>query len=138
MTYDKDKKYPLFISHCWNYNEQYYKVEEWIDESDITWKNMSIPAHDPKQTHSNRELEQMIDNNIKNSSLFIIIAGMYVPQQNRIWINKEIEIAQKYNKPILAIKTWGNERTPTIIQEVADKLVNWQSSSAVNGIKELL
>jgi hypothetical protein len=138
MTFDKNKKYPIFISHCWDYNTQYYTVEEWINESDIKWKNMSIPAHDPKQTHSDRELEQIIDNNIKNSSIFIIIAGMYASQQNRNWINKEIEIAQKYNKPLLAIKPWGNERTPSKIQEVAAKLVNWQSSSAINGIKELL
>ena len=132
------KMYPLFISHYWDYKDAYYTVEGWIDDSDISWKNMSIPAHDPKQTHSDRELEQMIDNNIRNSSIFIIIAGMYVSQENRIWINKEIEIAQKYNKPILAIKPWGNERTPTKIQEVADKLVNWQSSSVINGIYELI
>ena len=138
MSYEKDKKYTIFISHCWDYRSAYYTVKEWIDDSDITWKDMSIPAHDPKQTHSDSELEQMIDNKIRNSSLFIIIAGMYVSQQNRVWINKEIEIAQKYNKPILAIKPWGNERTPTKIQEVADKLVNWQSSSVINGIKELL
>lgn len=138
MVFDRNKKYPLFISHCWDYNDAYYTVEKWIDESDINWKNMSIPAHDPKDTRSDRELEQVIDNNIRNSSLFIIIAGMYVSQENRTWINKEIEIAQKYNKPILAIKPWGNQRTPTKIQEVADRLVNWQSSSVINGIKELL
>ena len=138
MTYDKDKKYPIFISHCWDYNEQYYTVERWIDESDINWRNMSIPEHDPKDTSTDKELEEKIDNNINNSSLFIIIAGMYVPQKNRPWINKEIEIAQKYNKTILAIKPWGNQRTPTIIQDIADKLVNWNSSSVIDGIKELL
>ena len=138
MVFDKNKKYPLFISHCWDYNEEYYKVENWIDESDISWKNMSIPVHDPKDTSSDKDLEQKIDNLIRNSSLFIIIAGMYVSQENRTWINKEIDIAQKYNKPILAIKPWGHQRTPVRLQEVADKLVNWQNSSVINGIKELL
>ena len=137
MTFRKNMKYPMFISHCWDYNEAYYKVEGWIDDS-INWKNMSIPVHDPKETKSDKELEQKIDNLIKNSSLFIIIAGMYVSQKNRIWINKEIEIAQKYNKKILAIKPWGNQRTPTILQEVSDKLVNWNNSSIIYGIKELL
>ena len=137
MTYNKNNTYPLFISHCWDYNDAYYKIEGWIKDSDIKWKNMSIPAHDPKQTHSDKKLEEMIDN-IRNSSLFIIIAGMYISQENRTWINKEIKIAQKYNKPILAIKPWGNERTPTIIQNVANKLVNWQNSSVISGIKELL
>lgn len=138
MTFDKDKKYPLFISHCWDYRDKYYTVECWIDDSDINWRNMSIPAHDPKDTRSDAELEQIIDNNIGNSSMFIIIAGMYVSQENRTWINKEIDIAQKYGKKILAIKPWGSQRTPARIHEVADKLVSWQSSSVINDIKELL
>lgn len=139
MTFDRNKKYPLFISHCWDYRDKYYTVEGWIDESDIDWKNMSIPAHDPKDTKSDEELEQVIDNHIRHSSLFIIIiAGMYVSQKNRTWINKEIDIAQKYNKKILAIKPWGSQRTSERIKEVADKLVSWQSSSVINGIKELL
>lgn len=138
MVFDKNKKYPIFISHCWDYNSQYYTVEQWIDDSDINWKNMSIPVHDPKDTKTDAELEEKIDNLIRNSSLFIIIAGMYAAQQNRTWINKEIEIAQKYNKKILAIKPWGNERTPVIIQEGADELVNWNSTSVIDGIKKLL
>lgn len=138
MVFDKNTTYPLFISHCWDYNNEYNTVENWIDESDINWKNMSIPEHDPKDTTSDEELEEKIENNIKNSSLFIILAGMYVAQQNRTWINKEIDIANKYNKKILAIKPWGHERVPIRIQEVADSIVNWQSSSVVNGIKELL
>lgn len=137
MVFRKNMKYPIFISHCWDYRTSYYTVENWIDES-INWRNMSIPAHDPKDTKSDRELEQKIDNLIKNSSLFIIIAGMYASQENRRWINLEIEIAQKYGKPILAIKPRGNQRTPIKIQEVADKLVNWNSTSVINGIKNLL
>ena len=137
MTFEKEKEYKLFISHCWDYKDAYYTVENWIDESDIKWKNMSIPAHDPKNARSDKELERLIENNIKNSSLFIIIAGMYV-SQHRVWIDKEIEIAQKYGKSILAIKPWGNQRTPTKIQEIADNLVNWQKSSVIKGIKELL
>lgn len=135
--FDRTKKYPLFISHCYDYKERYYNVKNMIDES-IYWKNMSVPNHDPLNPKSDRELEQLLDKKIRNSSLFIIISGMYVSQENRIWINKEIDIAMKYNKKILAIEPWGAERTPLRIQEVADKIVKWQSSSIINGIKELL
>lgn len=65
---------------------------------------MSIPAHDPKDVSSNAELEEKIDNNIKNSSLFIILSGMYVSQPNREWIDKELDIAIKYNKTIIGVK----------------------------------
>ena len=35
MTFDKEKEYKLFISHCWDYRAAYYVVENWINESDI-------------------------------------------------------------------------------------------------------
>ncbi len=138
MIFKNNITYPLFISHCWDYKEEYYTVKNWINESDIYWKDMSIPEHNPKDTTSDKELEEKIENNIKKSSLFIIMAGMYVAQQNRTWINKEIDIANKYNKKIVAIKPWGHERVPGRIHEVADSIVNWQRSSIIKGIKDLL
>jgi len=138
MAYDRNKEYRLFISHCWDYKGNYYKIEEWIDDSDINWKNMSIPVHDPKDTSTDSELKTKIENNIKGSSLFIVIAGMYVARENRYWINFEIDTALKYGKNILAIKPRGNERLPEKIQDNADLLVNWNSTSIIGGIKDLL
>lgn len=138
MTFEKEKEYKLFISHCWDYRESYYTVENWIAESDINWKNMSIPVHNPKDTSTDNELETKIDNNIKNSSIFIVIAGMYVSQSNRKWINFENDTAIEYGKKILAIKPRGNERLPEKISNTADLIVNWNSYSVISGIKELL
>ncbi len=138
MTFSRDKEYKLFISHCWDYREQYYTVVDWINDTDIKWKNMSIPVHNPKDASSDSELKTKIDNNIRNSSIFIVISGMYVPQENRPWIKFEINTAIKYGKKILAIKPWGNERIPEIIRENADLIVNWNSSSVIKGIKGLL
>lgn len=138
MSFDKNKEYPLFISHCWDYRTDYYTVEKWIDDSDINWRNMSIPVHNPKDTSTDSELKTKINNNIKQSSVFIVIAGMYVAQENRKWINFEIDTALKYDKSILAIKPRGNERLPSKISENADLIVNWNSASVIKGIKELL
>ena len=138
MTFNKNKKYPMFISHCWDYIKAYYTIEKWIDDSDISWRNMSIPVHDPKDTSTNSELETKIENNIKESSLFIVIAGMYAAHENRYWINFEIDTALKYGKNILAIKPRGNERLPEKIKNNADLIVNWNSTSVINGMKELL
>lgn len=128
----------IFISNCWDYKDQYYTVEKWIDDSDIDWQNMSIPAHDPKDVSSNAELEEKIDNNIKNSSLFIILSGMYVSQPNREWIDKELDIAIKYNKTIIGVKPWGNEKIPSKVKENATEIVNWNSKSLIEAIKKYL
>jgi predicted esterase YcpF (UPF0227 family) len=126
--------YNIFISHSWKYGTDYYTVEDWIDNSDLDWKNMSVPAHDAKNANSNEELEQMIDNNIKNSTGIIIIAGMYTNYSE--WIDKEIDIALAYNKPMIGIKPRGNPHIPLKISKNVNKVVNWNSSSLIDAIEE--
>lgn len=126
------KNYKIFISHSWNYNNDYYTVENWLDEN-ITWKNMSVPKHDALECNNNSELKEKLDNRIRLSSGILILSGMYVNHSG--WINTEIELALKYDKPIIGIKPRGNERTPTVISENAN-IVNWNSTSVINAIKE--
>lgn len=127
----------IFISHCWDYRNHYYTVEKWIDDN-MNWQNMSIPVHDPKDTSTDRELEEKINNNIRNSSLFIILSGMYASQPNRKWIAKELDIAKWYGKPIIAVKPRGNERMPLEVQNVANVVVNWNSNSLIEVIRNTL
>ena len=126
------KNYKIFISHSWNYNNEYYTVENWLVEN-ITWKNMSVPKHDALECNNNSELKEKLDNRIRLSSGILILSGMYVNHSG--WINTEIELALKYDKPIIGIKPRGNERTPTVISENAN-IVNWNSTSVINAIKE--
>ncbi len=69
-------------------------------------------------------------------STVIIAAGMYVSYS--AWIDYEIRTAAAMGKPILAVKPWGNERLPQIVQDSATLIVGWNSDSVVKGIKRLL
>lgn len=51
------------------------------------------------------------------------------------WINYEINEAIRMNKPIIAIKPWGNERVPLKIQNNATVLVGWNSASLILTIR---
>ena len=53
----------------------------------------------------------------------IIMAGVYAFYSKRI--NKEIEIAKYYHKPIIVVKYWGAERISTVVQNAADIVVGW-------------
>lgn len=65
----------------------------------------------------------------------LILAGVYSSYSK--WINKEIDIAKNvYNKPIIAVQPWGAERTSKNVKDNADKIVNWNSSSIVDAIRE--
>lgn len=51
------------------------------------------------------------------------------------WIDYEINEAIRMNKPIIAIKAWGNERVPLKIQNNATVLVGWNSASLISTIR---
>ena len=59
---------------------------------------------------------------------------MYVARKE--WIQKEIEMAKKYEKPIIAILPRGNENVPTVVQETATEVVGWNTDSIVEAIRK--
>ena len=61
--------------------------------------------------------------------------GMYANYSE--WIQKEIDGANAYNKPILAVNPWGQERKSSVVHSACSKMVGWNSKSVVNGIWNL-
>lgn len=53
------------------------------------------------------------------------------------WIDYEINVAIAYGKSIIGIKPLGQERIPTKIQDNADVIVGWNSSSVVEAVRNL-
>lgn len=131
------KIYDLFISHAWKYNNEYYRLEELLKEYNyFNFRNYSVPEHDPLDFNSVRELVQKLDEQIRESSIVLVIGGMYC--NYRKWIKKEIEIAKKYNKPILLIEPYGSNRIPNDVEINANKIVKWNTKSIVEAIRELV
>ena len=129
-------KYRLFISHSWSYNKNYDLVVNLIKNQGLDFYDHSVPKDDPIHTSgSDIELYNAIDAKIKNTSCVLILAGVYASYSN--WINKEIEIAQKYDKPIIAIEPFGSQKTSTTVKDAAHKIVKWQGKSIVDAIEEL-
>jgi hypothetical protein len=132
------KTYDLFISHAWFYSKGYNRVVELLnDANNFQWRNYSVPEHDPvvdpNTEVGKRKLTQELDQQIKPVNCFLVIAGMYA--NYKYWIQKEVEIAQSYGKPIIGLVLWGQERTPIYIQQVADEMVGWNTSSIVSAIR---
>ena len=67
--------------------------------------------------------------------MIVIPTGMYANYSE--WIQKEIDGADAYNKPILAVNPWGQERKSTVVYSACSKLVGWNSESVVDGIWKL-
>lgn len=134
------KTYNLFISHSWTYGSQYENLINLLDKRRyFFYRDYSVPKNDPLHTRgTDRALYNAIKNQIKLSSVVLILVGVYGSYSK--WIDKEIQIAQtefSSIKPIIAIKPWGSQRTSTKVKNAADKIVGWNTESIVSAIREL-
>jgi hypothetical protein len=94
------KNYKLFISHSWRYDDDYYRIEKWLNEAPLfAWTNLSVPRHDP--ILNSEQLAKELHNQMRPAGVFIILAGMYAARSD--WIQYEINFARRIGRPILGI-----------------------------------
>lgn len=103
--------------------------------SHFRWHNYSKPKENPVQTTSDAVLRRTLRNQIKDASVVVILAGLYVSHSN--WIQKEIDMAERKSKPIVGVRPWGNISTPRMVRGSADRLVNWNTSSVTDAIRDI-
>jgi hypothetical protein len=132
------KTYDLFLSHAWKHNTDYYKLEKMLNQAPLfSWRNYSVPVHnpliDPGSKAGKKVLTEELDQQVKPTNCVIILAGMYASYSE--WIEKEIQIANNYNKPIIGIEPWGQERVPQIVQDNAIEIVKWNTKSIITAIR---
>ena len=134
--------YNLFISHAWRYSDAYATVVSWLDEAqkngELTWKNYSVPEHDPlvnpDTAVGKTTLKELLKGQIRPASKIIIISGMYANYSD--WIDFEIDTSIDLSKYIIGLKPWGQERIPVKISDNADTMVGWNRASLIRAITE--
>jgi len=129
-------RYRLFISHAWKYNDDYYRLIQYLDAApNFLYANYSVPEHDPIDAGNNKKLAEELRQQIRPVEVVIILGGMYVAYSD--WIQFEIDFAKHLNKPILGVKPWGAARMPQAVQNAADEIVGWNTPTIVNAIRRL-
>ncbi|BFT60924.1 MTH538 TIR-like domain [Pseudomonas mohnii] len=128
--------YHLFISHSWNYSDAHDRLVKLLTaHPTFTFKNFSVPPHNPiVGAQTDKQLELAIENKIRPCSAVLIMAGMYSAYSK--WINKEIEIAKRMGKVIIAIKPFGAERISTVVRDAAHAECAWNTNSIVSAIRQ--
>ena len=132
------KTYDLFVSHAWFYSKGYNRLIELLKEAqNFNFRNYSVPKHDPAVDPNNDAgrviLTRALDRQIQPVNIVLVMAGMYA--NYKYWIQKEIELANNYSKPIIGLVPWGQERTPITVQNATIEMINWNSSSIVSAIR---
>lgn len=125
--------YHLFVSHAWDYNERYNTVIDWLDQH-LSYKNYSVPEHDPLDAKNTEKLKAALTEQIKHANIVIIISGMYYSHSE--WMSYELTEAIRMEKTIIALKPRGNKRMPKEVLFVADEQVNWNAQSLIDAIRK--
>ena len=125
------KQYRLFISHAWDHKDDYYRLCELLDSVPyFEYSDYSVPAHDPLTG----ALKPQFEEQIRQANVVVVLSGMYAYYSN--WMQTEVRIAKKYNKPIIGIMPFGQEKVPEFIQEIADEMVHWNTDAIVAAIRK--
>lgn len=130
------KTYVGFISHAWAYHDEYVRLEEMLRSApNFLFRNSSVPKTDSFLPPITAEkLTAAIDEQIRITNIVMILSGMYAAHSD--WISTEIAIAAKYQKPIIGIVPWGQQRLPTQVQKAAKEMVHWRTDSIVSAIRK--
>lgn len=125
------RTYNLFISHAWDYNDDYYRLVQFLNAApNLKWKNLSVPEHDPLKTD---RLEYELRGQMRDAHAFLILSGMYVAHSE--WIGFEIDFARRIGRPIIGIRPWGSERIPAAVEDAATAIVGWNTDAIVRAIR---
>ena len=126
------RNYNVFISHAWRYDDDYYRLEDWLNEApSFIWTNLSVPRHDPIIT--SERLTRELNSQMRPADVFLILAGMYCSHSE--WIQYEMNFARRIGRPIIGIRPWGSMLIPSAVQRGADEIVGWNSASIIGAIR---
>jgi hypothetical protein len=133
----------VFISHSWTYSQDYDTLETWIfkepwssGQASLNLRNYSVPKHNPIHNASNaEELRNAIYAQIALSHVVVIPTGMYATHSK--WIQQEINGANYYRKPILAVIPRGQLRSAGVVTNSARREVGWTKEGVVGAVWEL-
>ncbi len=135
------RSYDIFVSHAWTADSDYSGLIRLLDsDNNFKYRNYSVPRSNPLEINAStelgrrRQLSVKLKEQVRQASVVIIIAGMYF--NHREWIQKEIDLANEMRKPILVVRPRGQQRVPIELQVY--KMVYWNSSSIIDGIRELV
>jgi hypothetical protein len=130
------KTYVGFISHAWGYHDDYERLTRMLkDAPNFLFRNSSVPRTDPIPTPiTTAKLKSALDEQIRIANVVLILGGMYAAHSD--WIGTEIAIAAKYQKPILGVAPWGQQRIPASVQTAAKEVVHWNTDSIVAAIRK--
>ena len=119
-----DKIYNLLISKGIDGNNEYSEfVEKLFSKNDFLWKESVAGLY-----------SNLSENFFSKIDVIVILAGLY--NKNKEDIDKILEAASKYKKPIVIVKPRGQEDIPENLEKIATDIVGWNANCIIDTLIE--
>lgn len=128
MFESESKVYNIFISHIGQNEEEYDTfIQKLSAAHDFEFKNWGILEKDKL---TGKELQDQIE----QVGIVIVLSGLYNKYKNII--KKQVDVANKLDKPIVVIRPYGMEDVPSYLGKIASDVVGWNAPCIIDAIVE--
>lgn len=128
--------YRVFVTHLFQQSEDYQRVFEYLESRENFFYVNSSNLEAMPSSGGPEAIKEILREQIKPAE--VVIMPITTFDANPDLVGYQLDCAQAFKKPILAIKAFGE--TVTIPKEVIDRcddIIDWNDRSLINGIKKL-
>jgi len=127
------RTYHVFISHCWEYDDDYHRLVKWFKEEPLfKWRNLSVS--EDRALPEDKRFEARLRKRLGDSDILLVIIGMEIA--HRYWMKWEIKWARIRSIPIVGVMPNGAERIPRVVEEARCPIVGWRRDSVVGAVRD--
>lgn len=104
---------------------------------DLSWRNFSVPWHDPAMDTNSEVggqfIREWLETQIIPVRAVIFLAGVYRLGSARKWLDLELEYATKHDKPVFGLPAIGTEIAdfPPELRERMRGIVPWDGKQLI-------
>jgi hypothetical protein len=126
----------LFVTHAFQEHEEYARIFEYLESRDnFFYNNYSDPEFD-LGPGGQEAIQEEVRRQIKQAEVVLFPLGVHAVKPQLI--DFELQVAQAFKKPIIAIQAFGGTvNVPKQVLEAADVVVGWDDRVIIDNIMQL-
>jgi hypothetical protein len=133
------RTYDLFITHAWRYHDDWKRLVNLFNAHDVRgWRNFSLPwydpALDPRTESGGKIVRWQLETQIIPVQAVILLSSVLSEPGTRKWLDFELEMARKHNKPVLALPAWGETDVAPKVRETSTAVVGWDAAALLAAV----
>lgn len=143
MSFFPPGTYDLFLTHSWNYTDEWQGLVALIDDyMPGKWRNWSLPWHDTSIDRYSEEgrvqLEKLLRGQIAHASGVLLLPETMDRAEGRMWLDKQLTLAARYSKPIIGVPPNKGGTFPDELAAHVDAIVPREPGQIIATLNRLL